>query len=80
MKCKHCNNGSECSTDCKHTPEETQEMFRESVLAEMRKSDAYKVGFLRSAIRTAISMLEHDHAGEALRMLKASYETEARDK
>jgi hypothetical protein len=55
-------------------------MFRESVLAEMRKSDAYKVGFLRSAIRTAISMLEHDHAGEALRMLKASYETEARDK
>lgn len=50
------------------------------VLKDMRKSDAYKVGFLRSAIRTAISMLEHDHNGEALRMLKASYETEARYK
>lgn len=49
-------------------------------LADMRKSDAYKVGFLRSAIRTAISMLEGDHVSEALAMLKASYETEARDK
>jgi hypothetical protein len=50
------------------------------VLKDMRKSDAYKVGFLRSAVRTAISMLEGDHVKEALAMLKASYETEARDK
>jgi hypothetical protein len=50
------------------------------VLKDMRKSDAYKVGFLRSAVRTAISMLEHDHVKEALSMLKASYETEARGK
>lgn len=52
----------------------------EDFLKDARKTDSYKVGFLRSAIRTAISMLEHDHSGEALRMLKASYETEARDK
>jgi hypothetical protein len=50
------------------------------VLKDMRKSDAYKVGFLRSAIRTAISMLEGNHVSEALSMLKASYKTESMDK
>ena len=51
----------------------------EDFLKDARKSDAYKVGFLRSAIRTAISMLEGDHVSEALSMLKASYQTEAND-
>lgn len=52
----------------------------EDFLKDARKSDAYKVGFLRSAVRTAISMLEGDHVKEALAMLKASYKTEGLDK
>ena len=57
-----------------------KETVVEDFLKDARKSDAFKVGFLRSAVRTAISMLESDHVSEALSMLKASYATEARDK
>jgi len=59
---------------------DADDLDRDKLLVNMRKSDAYKVGFLRSAVRTAISMLEGDHVKEALSMLKASYETERRDK
>ena len=57
MECKHCNNGSEISTDCKHTPEETAQMMREQIWKDMENSDSYKVGYLRGMTRTALYFL-----------------------
>ena len=65
MECKHCNNGSEISTDCKHTPEEVQQMLREQFVRDMEASDAYKVGYLRGMVKTALYFLHRDRPEQA---------------
>ena len=42
------------------------------LIAEMRKTADYKVGYLRSAVSTAIHFLEHGHVSEALENLRAT--------
>jgi hypothetical protein len=70
MICKHCNNGTEVSTDCKHTPEETQAMIHEQVLRELEESDSFKVGYLSGMCRTTLYFLYRGRPDEAKRHLE----------
>jgi hypothetical protein len=75
MECKHCNNGTEVSTDCTHTPEELHQMFRDKVMADMESSPAYKVGYLSGMARTALYFLYHNKPEAAKHHLEDGFRT-----
>ena len=55
-----------------HSDQAIPEQQKEEFFQEMRDSDAYKLGYLSSAVRTAIWFLELGKTEQALENLKAT--------